>query len=297
MQTAGLNLTRWCAAALVVCGFLILDFATPVVLDRGIGGPWLSLSITGAWVGQLYLIAAWAVLGVGNVLLRLPGAMLTAALMWYSLVLGSRAQSPYFSLPDALAAGFLLLLALAFLMVSLWVVRGVLRWRLVGWSGHAVRTSGGPLQFHLRHLLLLMVFVSLAFAPARFVLPPSSVGEFRLEAEMLVGVVVLSACSLPVTVPCIRGAMATAEMLGVFGLVWPVVCAAVSGLEITLLAAISRAPETTPSMFPFIYLLNVSPCATIFATLLVFRGLGVRLVKLSAAAAKDRAPRAPPAAG
>ena len=50
---------------------------------------WESL-LLGICIGEVNLIATWAALASGNVLLRLPWSMLLGVIMWYALIIGNR---------------------------------------------------------------------------------------------------------------------------------------------------------------------------------------------------------------
>jgi hypothetical protein len=67
----------------VIGAFLLLDFFTPPIgnsLSRG-SEWWGAAVLTGICIGQVGLIAAWAVLAPGNLVVRLPWSLLLAAAM------------------------------------------------------------------------------------------------------------------------------------------------------------------------------------------------------------------------
>ncbi len=83
----------WIAAGTVTCGLLLVDFVVPCLLQdppaRWIP-EWILMGIVGGFyglcAGQLLLIATAAVLGPGNILLRLSWSFLLGIAMWYTLV-------------------------------------------------------------------------------------------------------------------------------------------------------------------------------------------------------------------
>ena len=270
---------KWIAAGIIVCAFLVADFVTPITMDPG--PAWPALIMIGICIGQINLIATWAALAPGNVVLRLPWAFLLSVLMWYSLVLGFRATSGYLSLEDAVVLAMFLLVGVVSAQIPLWIAGRLFRWRLVSWAGAALEPSQYRLQFQLRHLMLGMLFVSIALAPGRVVLPPGDLTVLRrLGYEWFALLALLVACNLLIAVPCIWGAFARVTIIIPLALGWLVYCAVTTAIEFNILVSI-LGPRNTPGEMPYLmYVLNASQCATVFGTLLVLRALGFRLLRV-----------------
>lgn len=270
---------RWIAAGAVVFAFLVFDFFTP----RWIRDDWIAWVLVGICIGQVNLIAAWAALAPGNVVLRLPWSLLLGMFMWYALVLGNRASN-HLTPEGAAILGIVVLGGLAVLQIPLWIAGRAFRWRLVASADAASKPSAGPLQFELWQMMLGVLFVSIALAPARAVLPPGNLDDLRLNGALRELIVVLTAatlCNLVVTVLCIWGAFLPQRRFFRLAFAWLFHCAAVTGVGFFGLVAVlgSPGPESTKVAMSM-YLLNVSQCAAVFGTLRIFRAVGFRLVRV-----------------
>jgi hypothetical protein len=280
LSTAGrqfLSVMRWFVLAVIVCGFLVVNLVTPFSFN---GGPEWPLAIAlGICIGQINLTATWAALAPGNIVVRLPWALLLNVLMWYALVLGNRWESPYFSLAEAVQLGVILLGALIVAQIPLWVAGRVFRWRLASWAGESSDAGGEGFTFHIWHAMAGMLFLSVALAPARLVLPQGDFDDFYLEGELLILLPVVAVCNLVITVPCIWGAFLKAEILVPLAFGWLVYCAFLTLIEFGVLCAMLSPPPDAAEVLLLMYVVNVSQCATVFGTLLVCRLLGFRLVR------------------
>jgi hypothetical protein len=199
--------------------------------------------------------------------------------MWYSLILGARATDDYFWLEDAVLLAMFLLVGVMSAQIPLWIAGRLFRWRLVSWAGAVRKPSEGRLQFQLGHLMLGMLFVSLALAPGRVVLPSGDLANLRLEFEMFALLAVLVVCNLLIAVPCIWGAFARVTTIIPLAFGWLVYCAVVTAIEFSIFQSIfgPGPPEEIPYL---VYVLNVSQCATVFGALLILRALGFRLLRV-----------------
>ncbi len=202
--------TRRVTAA-VVCGFLLLDLGG---CDSAGNDPSRAL-LCGALIAEASLIAFWAVFGPGNLVVRLPSALLLAMATWYAVVVGEWLSALRGSIPRSLAtdvgAGILLIVAVAH--VPFWVAKRVFRWQLVQGADDPSPSPRGPWQFRLRHLLLATFLVAVALSPLRSVLglltahrlPGNEIaGEIigLLLKSLVLGIVYGIVCNLVVTVPC-----------------------------------------------------------------------------------------------
>jgi len=203
--------------------------------------------------------------------------------MWYALVLGCRASSEYFTLDDAVLLGVILLAGILAAQVPLWIARRVFRWRLVSSAAEADVSTEGPFQFYLWHLLAGMFFLSVALAPARIVLPPGDLGGIPLDRETVLVIVVVMICNLVITVPCIWGTFLKRQTVILLAFVWPIYCIVLTAIEIGVFAALLGAPGGAELVEPMgLYsLMNLSQCAAVFGTLLIFRAVGFQLIRVA----------------
>ena len=141
-------------------------------------------------------------------------------------------------------------------------------------------------QFNIRHMLLAMFLLSVALAPLRQVLPSRGVDPYSPPvAPMLVALAMAIAFNLVVTIPCVWWAFLSRAKLMLVAVGWLFYCAVLTGLEMVIICAIERPPhgEIVKGILLY-YLLNVTQCAAVFGTLLIFRAIGFRLVRMPAAA-------------
>lgn len=256
----------------MLVSFLIVDFFVPQAMSEDV----LLAVLLGICIGQLNLIATWAAFAPGNVVVRLPWSLLLTILTWYSLVLGNRFESPSFRTGDATFLGLTLLCGVIVAQVPLWGAAHLFGWKLVNWG---VNENNVGSQFNLRHILLGTVFVSIALALGRLVLPPGDKLEMHFENNMPLIIVVVALINLVVTVPCIWGAFLQAWMIIPLAFGWVFYCAIFTGIEFCVIVLVAEGPPENYEPLFYIYLMNLTQCATVFGTLLVLRGLGFRLLR------------------
>lgn len=265
---------QWVVLSTLIGGMLLVDYyVTPWVLDDS--SDWIQAVVLGICIGQLNLIAVWAALGPGNIVLRLPWSVSLTVFMWYALVLGLRRRGRV-ELDDAVLLGVVLLGAAVVLQIPLWIASRSSGWRLTAAHLQGMPAKSGQLQFELRHMLIGMAILSAALAPARAVLPPGSL-ENLVEsgwswAPVTVGLVV----NLAVVVPCIWLAFLRPKIAGQAALGWLAYVAVATGLEVLVFIAVWHAPAEA-RLFMMYFILNVFQCATVIGVLLVLRRLGWRL--------------------
>jgi hypothetical protein len=265
----------------IVCGFLCVDFTVPAAGDRH---QYLGMILLGICAGQVSLIATWAALAAGNGVVRLPWALLLAALMWYSVVLGSRAyDNVAMSGEVALHLGIVLLAGVIVAQIPLWIARSVFRWRLVIGNTEPAQPLG-RLQFGLRHLLLGTALLAAALSPARAVLSGGEITGLSFELEEAAILAAVALCNLLITVPCLWDAFSGTGHRPRVAFLWLVYCALLTVLESGALFAVLGAsdPDYDEVALMF-FLMNVSQCATVFGVLRFLRALGFRLVRAPAA--------------
>lgn len=266
--------------ATVMGAFLVVDFFAPFVFFRR--WKFVGFILLGACISQLNLIAVWAALGPGNIVVRLPWALLLALLSWYAMVLGNRAAGhASFSLREALQLGVVWLVGVVVAQIPLWIASRAFGFRLVQEPPHLQHlheTKARGNQFHLRDLLLGMMLLSMALAPLRAVLPGDSLnGVFNVAPGWFAVLGGLAACNLLITLPCLWGAFLRAPMLLLFALIWPFYCALLTFLEVALLYGDILVHAETHWDF---LLCNLSQYVTVTGVLLVFRVIYFRLVRV-----------------
>lgn len=267
----------WIVVANILSAFLVADFVLPLI-RQGHAHAWFATILIGICIGQSNLIAVWAALAPGNMVVRVPWAILMSVMMWYAVVLGAKATDDPKALDSSVRLGVVLLGGVAVALGPLWLARRVCRWRLVSAGRGAGQTPPGPFQFHLRHLLLATAMLSAALAPARVVLPPGAVSDLRLSPDLRVGLAAVVVCGLLVTIPCVWAVFLRAQAMVPVLLVGLVYCGVLAAAECGVLRALFR-PSCGPADLACLYLLNVSQFATVFGTLLVFRGTGFELIR------------------
>jgi hypothetical protein len=268
----------WSVSGALILVFLVVDFITPQLLGPRASEWWLP-ALGGILVAEVNLIAIWAVLAPGNIVVRLPWAILLSTAMWYALVLGAREREHLF-LTAALGMGAVVFFTVAVAQVNLWIAKKAYGWRLIGGTDDAAQSPQGPWQFNLRHLMLATFLLAVALSPLHKVLPPGPIDRFDIDAEFSLGLAALFILlySLFVTIPCIWNMMSSQPGV-VLALGWLSYAVGVTGLEIGLLVAIGPRGGTGGEECMLLLVMNVCQCLTIFATLRIYRALGFRFVR------------------
>ncbi len=197
---------RCTVLGILIAGLLGVDFAAGLFFPSN-GPEILGAVLLGSCIGQINLIASWAALAQGNVVVRLPWALLLGAMMWYALILGNRMRLSSFSLDESILCGVFLLAGIVIAQIPLWIAGKVFRWQLISPDAPAGPTTQGRLQFNLQQMLLGTTLFSIALAPLRTILPLDVRGRADFAGGLLGVFAVVTICNLLVTMPCIWGAM------------------------------------------------------------------------------------------
>jgi len=263
-------------------GFLAFDFISIAFLElASFDSVFVTAIVTGVYVGQINLTATWGALGPGNIVVRLPWSILLGILMWYAFAVGSRAvNSRAVTDPDFIVLGPIILGGIIVVQIPLWIAVKSFRWRLIDLEDEARESGDGPLQFSIRHLFLVTVFVALASGLGRVVLPPFEADMLRLDGEVVAVLAALVATNLVITVPCIWGALVKSNPIP--PVVWPAYCFAATLIEFSALCVVLGSPggEAGEVLAAFL-ILNLLQCATVYLVLRAFRRVGFRLVRTS----------------
>jgi len=228
----------------VIAAFLVVDCVASWEFCHPQDWWCLAGVLVGTCIGQVNLIAAWAVLAPGNIVVRIPWTLLLGMLMWYALTLGNRAGG-YNSPEDVVVLGTILLVGVTVTQVPLWIAKKVFRWRLHREGIDVAPSPREERQFNLKHLLIGTFLLALALAPLQEVLPPGSMAHFRPGGELFAVVGAVLLCNLLVTVPCIWGAFASRRALLPLVVGWVCYCGVLTtgGIADTVRAASGSAVE------------------------------------------------------
>jgi hypothetical protein len=272
----------WLVSGIVVFAFLLLDyFGTRILSSLRPHDEWWGAVLTGIFIGQVSLIAVWAVLAPGNLVVRLPWSLLLTAATWYAVVPGFQAGGGFYR-ADAIFLGVILFGSATIAQVPLWIAKKAFRWRLLP-SGAADELPAGPWQFTLQHLLLATFLLAVALSPLRRVLPPPGPfdGLYLREAVVAILLVlgVFMVFNLLLAVPCIWSALASTAGVVPLALGWLVYCVALTGVELVVIGIFTGPARHPGETFVLPFLLNVGLCATVFGTLRIYRALGFRCVR------------------
>jgi hypothetical protein len=283
----GGRLLAWGVAGAIICAFFVADVVFQQQLHRPPGREWLAAVLMGLCVGQVNLIAVWASLAPGNIVLRVSWSLLLTMAMWYGLILGSRPllflSRTDMTRSEAIVLIVVLLGSVAILQVPLWIGKKVFRWRLTRQPGDTYASLQEDRQFHLQHLLIAMVLLAVALAPFRQMLPPGGVDYPVMRREMWVLLAAMTLCNLVITLPCIWWAFASTARSIWLVVGWPVYCAVLTAIEFGCVWAVlgRPGPRWEEVAFDF-YLINLSQCAAVLGTLWILRAIGFRMVRAPA---------------
>jgi hypothetical protein len=273
----------------VVAAYLGCDLAVGGIFELGPQHEELLALLVGIYVAQINLIAIWAALALGRVIVRWPWAWFLAALMWFAMILGNRfylfrmQYSSRFDRSDALTLGVVLLFGVITAQVPLWIARRW-KWRLVLGTSDAIGAASDERQFSLRQLLLSMVLLSVALGLGRWILPPGRVA-IDLDDELLFILPVIAIVNMLVVLPCIWGAFFEWRLLPVLAVVWFMYALVVTAIEIGVLVAfLGPAGDDIFAMF---LLFNLAQCLAVAGTLMVLRVAGVRFIRQGGPSERD----------
>jgi hypothetical protein len=275
----------WGVVVILLCAYLAADFFTKLYWFQPGDHEWLVAILVGLCIAQVNLIGVWASLAPGNIVLRISWSVLLTMVMWYALILDVPAI-PFHTMTrsDAIVLIVILLGGVAVLQMPLWIAKKCFRWRLTQRVDSADASLQEDRQFHLQHLLMAMILISVALSPLHEVLPAAGFDRLQIVFDTIVIVSALILCNLVMTVPCIWWAFASARALVWLVVGWPFYCAALTAAEFEFLYALLGSPGREPMRQAFLlYMGNLSQCAAVLGTLLIFRAIGFRLVRVSAA--------------
>lgn len=270
----------WILVAALVFAHLFVAFCMPQLFFRTSPDfEWLLASGLGVCVAQVNLIAVWAALTPGRLILRLLWSTFLATLIWYALVLGNQLRSltnsfAIYRREDALLLGLILLAGVILAQGPLWIASSLFRWRLLP-PGHEHGATGGDRQFRISHLLTATAVVSVALGLGRLLLPEGEWETAPLDGELWVLLPIVAVVNLFVVLPCVWGAFARGRILIWLAVGWLVYAVAVSIVQVLVISLfLGGAPE---DVWLIMIVFNLAQCLCVFGTLVCLRGIGFRL--------------------
>jgi hypothetical protein len=289
-------LTIWLTTCILLA-FAGLDYVTPQIMRWGSeDSNWPFWMAVGGCIAQVTLIAAWAVFAPGNIVVRLPWSLLLGLMMWYVLSL-SQWRTNYVHdryhdawhdsyvesyKRDVVQVGICLLLGVTALQLPLWITKRAFRYRMLAPGEIAAPTSTERFQFQIKHLLIGTLFLALALAPLRAVIPSSILQHINLEWRIFFAVGLAIAANLLTTLPCLWGGFVSSAKLIPLGIAWLLYCLVVTGLEFGTLCVVEGAPPPShaANIFGLVYLANVTQGAVVLGVMRCYRALGYRLERV-----------------
>jgi hypothetical protein len=250
----------------------------------------------GICVAQVNLIAIWAALAPGRVLLRLPWSICLAAVMWYAIVLGSRfhglggyraSYGRSIDMGDAIVLGLIILVGVVVLQIPLWAMSRWFAWRLLPPTG-AEFSRDNEQQFNLKHMIVGTLLASLLLGLGRVILPTDDWSMPRLDRELTAIIPAILIVNLLVVVPCIWVAFLRKRIFAARLVAWLVAATIVSILEVAILSAILGPPPS--DVWATFVLFNVTQGLAVIGVLLVLRAAGFRLERWQA---REKSPASP----
>jgi hypothetical protein len=132
-------------------------------------------------------------------------------------------------------------------------------------------------QFQIAHLLLGTTLVAMALALGRLVLPPGEIRLPHLDRELFVLLPAIAISNLAITIPGNWAAFARWPLASLFGVVGSLYVIVLSIAEVFVLNMIfGKSPD---DVWWLVSMFNWTQFATVFATLLLLRGLGFELLR------------------
>jgi hypothetical protein len=281
----------------LACAFLTIDFFLAWNWNEFLRWNWcvadsddLLLStllsiLLGLCIGQVNLIGVWTSLAPGNIVLRFSWSVLLTMATWYVLVFGrslpQRAFDVTITRSETIVLIYVLLIGVAALQTPLWIAKKGFGWHLTQQPSDADAALQDDRQFRLWHLLGAMALISLALAPLREFLPRQGSGYLHFDQASIFVIKVTILGNLIMTVPCVWLAYAPTRAMVWLLPGWLFYGAALTTVEFNgLQRALSHDRSLRDAIV--LYLIHLSQCAAVFATMLIFRALGFRLVRTPA---------------
>jgi hypothetical protein len=267
----------------LILAFALVDYGTPQIMVDFPEKQMLTAFAVGACIAQVTLIAAWAVFAPGNLVVRLPWALLLGLTMWYTLAWSDKRAWNYGYAEDVTELGVNLLAGVVALQIPLWIMKWAFRYRMLAPGEPVIPTASERFQFQVKHMLIGTLILAIALSPLRRILPEEGFGRIRTNlSEMFVLVGAAIVASLLATLPCLWGGFVSTHRVTPLALGWLVYCLLVTGVEFQVLCTSLGVPSSrdTGRVFVMAYLINASQGAIVFAVMRCYRALGYRLLRV-----------------
>ena len=255
--------------------------------DNAFASIWLGVTF-GQFIGQLNLISVWAAVSRGQLILRLPWALLLTVLMWAALLCGCWLANRSPSLHEATDYGVVLTLGSIAAQVPLWLASWVFGWQLIAFNHDLTPDDGDSNQFNIGQMLIGTLLLAVALALAKSILPqgdPYQIGSaLSLLRDKTTWVLIgaTAVCNLLLVVPCIWAAFMmdfTVKRLAA------IVCVVliVSLVEVAGLSLLLGPPgKEFLNVFLVFAFLNLGQMAVVYGSLRFLRTFArFRLVRIS----------------
>jgi hypothetical protein len=269
-------------ATAIFVAFGLVDFAAPQIMSWSIRNDtrWLFFLAVGVCTAQVTLIASWAVLAPGNIVVRFPWTLLLGLMMWYLLALGEYSTPAPWHRPtpdDVILLGIVLLLGVTILQVPLWIAKMAFRVRIVRAEQVHTPRAKERFQFDLRDLLIGTFVFAVALSPIRYMLPKESIRSLWPDSEMIVLIPLATAAALIATLPCLwigfrRRVLALIAVWAGYELI-------IAGIEYLIVVTFLRAPREM-KIYGVLAICNLTQAAVVFAVARIYYALGYRLQRV-----------------
>lgn len=276
------------AAGCIAVAHGVFAFLIPTLLN-GLPSEYFAMLLAGIGIGQVTLLSAWAVIGPGRLIERMPFTLFLVVGYWYLLMMGNLRTSWGLTFLDAQLLGVLIVGEFFVLQVAFWFVRAALGWRIerIDAQRQAV-DARKQTQFGMGHLMAWTTAAAIVFAVGGRLLPLTEGDgvnpEFQ-EISFYVFFFVASAFNAVFALPAVWGALGAKQgrlagllILAIWGLF-------LSALEGPLLAVITGAGSD--NLFASLACLNAGLLGCVAGTLAVLRPFGYRLVSRATERRKD----------
>lgn len=267
--------TRTILTWLVLAG-LFLGFDLIVLMEIRFSSNAVTESVaTGVLLGQIVLIATWTVLGRWNAVVRIPCSFLLLMMIWYAFVIGTRLDENTCHL-SARIFGLVMITEFSVAVIPLGIAKRFFRWRLTNGDREPCPARSVRFQFQLRHLFVATTLLAIALTPLPVILPmtealywPDIRSVHHSYLFCLLTTVALTG------VPCVWGALSMAHQYRWHDTGWVIG----SILLIVFFSDRRFMSHGTAGTLDLLVVCTFVAVVTVFATLLIVRALGFRLIR------------------
>lgn len=263
---------------LLYVAFLLVDPVAVAILESA-GSVVIEGIVIGGLAGQFSLLAAWAVVGPGNLWVRWPMTLLAAAGLLSAVLVGVVMIGAGGDV-SALTVG-LSLLPIVFMIVQtpVWILKWVTGCRMVVDPGDGSLPARGSRQFGIGDMLIATTVVAVILGLARMGISAMGPPDGQFHLSVVVGIGVYSSIAAVwngfVTLPSLYAALVAREVKrgAVVMMVYTIL---VTGVLALLAAPAVLGPPNV--VLPFFVFLNGGAVCVVFGSLLIVRASGYVLL-------------------